>query len=448
MLKTLSPMSFATGFRNRSLAVLAATLLLASCVQDKDGDGVADARDRCPTVAAKTKDGCPAADASVAAVHFFIDKSGSMGGYYKKSAAFTNNITDLIFKVAQNDKPVDISLAAEGIEKYGGTVEQFANDIAKKEPTPGKSSQLDEIFESIAAKTDSGDISVFASDCILSFSDAEIKGNREINREKTGFLKNKINNTFNGLNKKGFGASVYAFRSGFFGTYYDYQNSKKVLNGEARPYYVWVIGNKNLLAKFDAQLANISSFKPEQELHFGLSDKPVKDYSIIPQIARKGDWMQNGDRNGIESVGDPKKAPVQFCLGLNLSSLPPYAQQLKYLNDNLKLEGQGCTVTFQAIEKKDADTKNLRSEPQKALLEKSTHLLLITITDMTLREAAISGSLPLRYDTWYASWSCDDDRDNGCSGKTFALEALITGVREAYETKNNTFIAFTVNLKK
>ena len=442
------PQSF---YRLKIAAVLLSCITICSCTNDTDGDGIANDIDKCPTVFARTKDGCPVA-AQVGTVHFFIDKSGSMGGYYKKGAKFTDDLTDLIYKTAQHYSKTDIWYSAEQTEKYSGSLEQFASDIANKEPKPGKSSQLDEIFETIAGKTDSNDISVFASDCILSFSDAEIRANPEINKEKTGFLKNKINKTFFDLNKRGFGASVYALTSKFNGLYYDYQNHPKMLSGEERPFYIWVIGNKDLLAKFDAQLADISTFTAEkkQELHFGLSDKPVTGYNIIPSVSRKGNWMENGDHSGIEEIGDAKKTPTQFCVAVDLSRLPPYAQRVSYLKDNLKTDAHDCTATITVLDKKDADITKLHSEPQKAALEKSTHVLLVEVTDMALKNATVNITLPLRTDTWYTDWSCMDDRNLAadCARKTFALEYLITGVKEAYETKNDAYVNFTLKLQQ
>ena len=173
-------------------------------------------------------------------------------------------------------------------------------------------------------------------------------------------------------------------------------------------------------------------------------------YSIISQIGRKGAWMENGDRNGIQEIGDPGKTPTQFSIGVDLGGLPPYAQDVAYLNRNLKLEHQGCSAVCTVLDKKDADRSRLRSEPQKAALEKSTHLLMIQLNSMALKKAGITVKLPLRYDTWYTAWSCMDDRSlaGSCAGKTFALEYLITGVKEAYETKNGNYLDFTINLQQ
>lgn len=433
-------------------ALMLFSLFSASCSNDKDGDGIADNLDKCPTVKGVGPDGCPEKK-GLNAVHFFLETSGSMGGYFKGNAEFPTIISDLTAKIDKSIKPIDIFFIAETTDKFNGSPQALSSEIANRKVSSQKSSQLHKIIADIAERTDSFDISLLVSDCILSFTDAEIKKDPEINKNAApSTLKNNIYATFADLNKKkGFGASVYAFKSKFNGTYYDYQNRKIELKGEPRPFYVWVIGRKDILAKFDAQLADISSFKPENELHFGLADEAVTTFKIFPTIEREGaDWMENGDRNGIESVGDPKKAPVQFCVGLDLSKLPPYAQTVSYLQEHLVLDPKGCEASFKIIPKKDVDVSKLRSEPQKAAFEQCTHMMLVKVTSLALKNASIAARLPLRYDTWYQDWSCMEDKNlsASCSGKTFALEHMINGVREAYETKNADYINIDLKLQK
>jgi len=433
-------------------ALMLFSLFSASCSNDKDGDGISDNLDKCPAVKGTGPDGCPE-KRGLNAVHFFLETSGSMGGYFKGNAEFPTIISDLTAKIDKSIKPIDIFFIAESTDKFNGSPQALSSEIANRKVSPQKSSQLHKIIADIAERTDSFDISLLVSDCILSFTDAEIRKDPEINKNAApSTLKNNIYATFADLNKKkGFGASVYAFKSKFNGTYYDYQNRKTELKGERRPFYVWVIGRKDMLAKFDAQLADISSFKPDNELHFGLADEAVTAFNIFPTIGREGaDWMENGDRNGIESVGDPKKAPVQFCVGLDLNRLPSYAQTVSYLQEHLVLDPKGCEASFKIVPKKDVDVSKLRSEPQKAAFEQCTHMMLVKVTSLALKNASIAARLPLRYDTWYQDWSCMDDKNLSvsCSGKTFALEHLINGVREAYETKNADYINIDLKLQK
>jgi hypothetical protein len=68
---------------------------------------------------------------------------------------------------------------------------------------------------------------------------------------------------------------------------------------------------------------------------------------------------------------------------------------------------------------------------------------------MDLKDAAIHLTLPVETDTWFTEWSSEDDKNILTSGnKTFALEYLIRGVKEAYDTQNKNYIDFSIHLSK
>lgn len=427
------------------LAVLCLLLsVFTACTDsDRDKDGVADDRDKCPTEFAKTKDGCPVKK-ELGKIRFYVDNSASMGAYFK-DPEFNEVVSDLSVKVDKKIKPVEIWYIADEAVKYSGDARQFSTDIATTKYTQQKSSQLHKMIADIAATRDSNDVAFLVSDCILSFPDADIKKNPEINRTSAAStLKNDIFGTFADLKKKGLATSVYAFTAKPTGTYYTYQNARIPMNGNyERPFYVWVIADKTLLADFNAQLADISTFKPEKELHFGLSEEPVKKYEIIPQIERTGSWMKTSD--GIEQL----KQDDQFCIAVNLNTLPAYARNKKYLEKHLDIEQKGCKVDFEVKEKEDVNKSKLKSEPQIRDFEASTHFIIITLKEMPAKDAAITLDLPLEYDTWFKEWSTMDDRNIAAADeKTFAFEHLINGVREAYDTKNNSYLHFSLSLKK
>lgn len=435
------------------LLCLSGLLLLTACRTDTDKDGIDNKIDKCPTVAAKTKDGCPTPDRPIAAVHFYLETSASMGGYFK-GQEFKNIVTDLTGKIDKqidHSKPLDIWYTSDQTTRFNGSAQDFSSAIATVKIAPGKSSQLHNILKNIAAKNGRDDISLLVSDCILSFPDADIKANREINAQSaSSTLKGNIYNTFADLKKKRTAASIYAFRSAFNGTYYDYQNTKKVLIGQQRPFYVWVIGDSSLLRKFNNQLADISSFKPAESMHFGLSGGSVGSYDIISQLRPKGSgaWMR--ERDGVADIELSKTSGTDIPVAVNLSSLPPYAQKIAYLNEHLQIKAEGATATITALDAKTIDKSRVTSEPQKLSLEGATHILMVHLSAMNLKDGEISISLPAEAPVWHRAWSCMDDRNLAatCANKTFALEYLIQGVQEAYEEKSANYFNINFHLSK
>ncbi len=435
--------------QNFRVLLLSLLLLFAACTtSDRDKDGVPDPKDKCPDVYAKTKDGCPE-EKQLGKVHFYIDNSASMAGYFKKNAEFNEVIADLTAKIDKEISRVDIAFIADSVKPYTNSVQQFSEDIARTPPAKQRSSQLHTMIQKLAARNDSNDISLLVSDCILSFPDEAIRGNSEINKDKApSTLKNNIYQSFYDLKKQGMATSVYAFTSKFYGTYYDYHNRPKNVAGESRPFYVWVMADKDLLAKFDAQLTDISSFRPEQSLHFGLTEEPVQDYTVLNQVEKEGRWKWNRGDKTIEDINTKEGTP-QFCVALNLANLPPYALTTDYLKEHLQLKAEGCEVELAKVQdKKAADQSKLKSIPEKKAFEEATHFLIFSVKALRVPNATVTVNLPLQYDDWYMNWSTMDDTGADMKNKTFALQYLIAGVRDAYETKNKNYIDFTVHLKQ
>jgi len=382
-------------------------------------------------------------------IHFYIDNSASMKGYFGNDAEFKTIISDLTTKIDKTIKPIDIWFSSGKDEKYPFDAQRFSSDIATTIIADRNGFQLYEMIKRIADKNDSCDISILVSDCILSFPDSAIKKNREINKQEApNALKNNIYSTFSDLKRKGFATSIYAFNSKFYDVYYDYQNTRtKKLKGNKRPFYILVFADKEILAKFNANLADITTFKPEKSLLFGLNEEPVMDYEIIPQIERIGKWMKSS--KGIKDIEMEKNEPMQFCVSINLENMPEYTKDVVYLQKNLIIGAAGCKVGFEVKEKGKLDKSKLKSEPQIKLYDKATHAIIFKVNEMALSEAKINVSLPLHYDTWYLDWSCMDDKNLSLvEGKTFAFEHFIAGMKEAYETKNKNHIDFSITLNK
>ena len=387
-------------------------------------------------------------------INFFMETSGSMAGYLTGSTDFVKTIPNLLIAIEQKVDSGKLKLhnffIADTITPFTGTTEDFINELSTKHPAKEKSSEMHKIFKMVADKTDSNDISIFVSDCILSYPDADIKNNKEINREKAeGGLKPFITSAFNSLQKKNdICASVYGFNSSFNGTYFTYQNGKLPLKGNVvRPYYLWVIGNKELLKHFNSQLKKLESFKPDNvAMDFGIFDEPVNDYNIFFRFKKSGQWEQDG--KGLTGFEIDKQAPSTVAIGLDLSSLPYYAKDTNYLKQHIQLKKDNVDFSISSI----LLPQNIdRAELKKNELDdftNATHILVLQISNMYKPRGELKFTLPLQYDTSYKSLSIMDDRNvSAISGKTFAFEYLIDGVRAAYQNPNQEFINISIPIK-
>lgn len=419
--------------------------LFISCKTiDTDGDGVSDQADQCSNIKGKKPKGCPILP-TIGKVRLYLETSASMNGYFGGNTEYKQIVTDLAVKIDKEISPVSISFISDTIRNFTHNATAFSNHIATTKIAKDKSSQLHEIFKKIALNTKNQDVSIFISDCILSFSNKVVKANPSINKTSaSSTLKNNIYSTFIDLKNNKQAASLYAFSSQFFGYYYDYQNVKTKLPGTVRPFYIWVIAKNNILPVFDEKLIRITDFKPEQSLHFGLINNIVNQYHILTQLGMGGEWtLIKSDAKqsdiGIEDVKVIKNNAQEFYAAVDLSSLPPYAQKPDYFAKNLKLNQKGCTAEVTVSAK--GNTDKLKSKKQKMFFAKATHIIKVKIKNIQLENATLQLTLPLQYDTWYEAWSTMDDKQVKTLGKkTFAFNYLVQGVMQAYNNTDKSFI--------
>lgn len=395
----------------------------------------------------KTEATVPKKAETIGSVHFFLETSASMGGYLKGGTTFKDVVADVVTK-ANQIRPVSLYTISGKPQPVTGDVNTFVAQMATTPLATGKSSELHQIFRQVGERATGNNVAVFVSDCILSFPDADIKRNPEINRnDASSTLKNSIYDQFATFSKQSIGATVLAYTSPFNGTYYTYQNQKQALKGEVRPFYVWIIGKQSLIAPFTQQLLENLSTAPAKRLDFGAAGA-LKQYDLFFSLNKSGEWR--AERNNLTNIEMGRKAkPIDFAIGLNLDALPDYAQAEAYLQKNLNVAADNGTVKLVKVQRKAAVETGRMSDREQKLLSQNTHVLTFRVSSLFADDATLTLKLPVRFDSWYTDWSTMDDRTtDGRRNKTFALEHLMTGVREAYQTNGNEFAAMRIKLSK
>lgn len=410
----------------------------------------------CKPGKAEPKAPAPVSEKKISKINFFMETSGSMAGYLQGATDFRKRIPNLLVSIEDNidngKVPVHSFYISDSIQPFNGNTQEFINEISTKRPTNGKSSEMHKLFEMIALHTDSNDISIFVSDCILSYSDdkLKIKGNQNINRDNAeGELKSTMTRAFNQLQRKGICASVYGFNSSFIGNYYTYQNKIIPLNGDVpRPYYMWVIGSRDLLIRFNKQLLETGSLEPHTiAMDFGLFDQAVTKGDILYNYRREGDWAVQED-GGLEDVVASAKKPCVFSVSVDLSSLPEYAQSPKYISTHLHPRMENGNLTIEKIELASKVDRNKLENDEQKLVNASTHVLVLRVKDI-YQSGDVKLSMPFDFDTSYTALSVMDDRTPAAiAGKTFALQHLIDGVTAAYGNTAKYYVNISIPLKK
>lgn len=379
----------------------------------------------------------------ISAIKVFLDNSESNLGYLQGATEFKTIITNLTAEISNPKltRKNHFNLIADSIVPLSYTTEQFINAVANSKIAPAKCSEVYKMVEQVSANLDSFDIGLLVSDCILSYCDT--KGNPNKNRDNAeSEQKTYIKSVFKKLSSKGICASVYAFKSSFNGKYFTYNNKIQYYKNQIRPFYIWVIGRKEQLTLFNTEL--LKNTHPDAQLHFGFDTEPKAKFALFFTTGKKGTCEIN--RDNISEIAVKPDKPVGFVMGINLDSLPPYAQTIEYVKENL-------STGFEHLKLKDVklrkDFELVKSNNrEKVFRESNTHFLYFELEDL-ITNTPVEITLDNKTDTWYENWSTMDDlTTENNNEKTFALIHLINGVKEAYEVKNSPFVKVKLTLKQ
>lgn len=375
-------------------------------------------------------------------IGLYLESSGSMMGYLKGSTSFKTVITDMVATLNSAEKTGKFSIytIAETANPYPGDAEKFIREIATVPMTTQKSSEMHKIFRNLLSQWKGNDVLIFTSDCILSFPNADIKKNPNVNKENAeSTLKAYIKTAFQEYQKQGAAVNIYGFTSPFNGTFYDYKNAKTTLNGTSRPYYVWIIGKKEMVAQTCKLLENQPSFKAHHELSFGFTDKPEANYVVVPSLAAKRNYKPSANFKEITEMeierGKDKGEEVWIGFTLNVPAAEMAAPA--HLKANLVVDGQNkVNAKVLDVKLKDEVIAQVKNAKERELVNgQCTHLVKLKVSELVAGKATLNLSLPYKADNWYEEWSTMDDSKilAETTPKTFAFVHLINGVKEAYQ---------------
>lgn len=385
-------------------------------------------------------------------IKVFIENSGSMDGYVRNTTEFEGALSDLLVQMQYKYSKENLNINFINTKIHPSEVDEVNTFVEKLDPNkaPYKvgqraTSKFNEILETILDSTTQQNISILISDCIYSLDKGkDTSGALELQKSltKSAFLeKSKVFD---------FSTLILKMNSKFNGNYYDKNDKITVLNGEYRPYYIWIIGRDKRITSFLKKI-NLNTLKGFKNSYY-LSNTSKKDtpyYSILKETNRIGRFKQTDRKtriiNSINNI-EYKDGKFQFSLAIDLSNIPV---DQNYLMDD-KNYNLPTGFTINAIEKIDQDKIHHRDF---VTLEKTsaTHFITVSTTSKyTLRDLKLelSNTIP----SWVKnSNSLDDTTIKNQLDKTFGLLYLIQGVSEAYEIQNTdskSHFSINITIKK
>lgn len=415
----------------KSIVLLACVVLLSTCQSDKKPCD-------CPQLnpaLQKPVDTC-------GKLKVFLENSGSMDGYgigYTEFKANLQNVVNLVENEA-TPKATELYYRNNRALRFKGTLDNFA---AGADPDLFKTYYKDSIYDrsktntadglaEIISGTKADEISIFISDCVYSPTNS----NQNIIHNFSLLRSNMQRSIEKKLSAdKDFSVLLYRFTSTFTGIYYDINDEDVWLTKKERPYFVWIFGPRELLAKIYHALPR----------YLGKNDKKFQVYAnfatvpINSAIKRSASYeLCDKSRWHIADVKDKNK--LNFELQADLSTLPFDAALLED-KKSYTLQAVPSTGNYELlrVQKHPDDGKTTfthefrigrQSAGKRKREKKNAGKVGHTLLTLTLQRPPMPA--------WVQQYDDPEGKDilKGPAVKdtrrTFGLKPLIEGVEQAY----------------
>lgn len=362
-------------------------------------------------------------------IDFFLETSVSMKGYVNVNQPGDYPLKDVVsYLITDLDKRYDgittIYTVSDSPRKYKQTKEHFNDQLRKGNLLQGRSSKLQNVFGPIIDSLQSNQVSILVSDCILDLGkDDAMTGGSSVTTKIYGHL----------INKPNAAVAVFKYLSDFNGTYYYDRKNTGSYNHSARPYYntilknrpfyVWVLGDKQLVKELLSQKL-FEKYDKVYAYNISMDDVP---FAILKE-PRKGKVAINTEQSTVLMKDVEQKRPVQVTIGVNLEKQPSFYENLFMNVENYEIRPSHLknTITLETATKSELkDNEGLGF----------THFLKPTLFDLDFTTKEIAFTLKSAPSTWFKEAHLTDDYQvpaETLEHKTFAFNFITDAFDKAY----------------
>lgn len=339
----------------------------------------------------------------------YIENSGSMDGYMCDGSELKDAVYSYASALSSYADTTELNYINSQIIPYNNEIESFIRDLTPQRfrIAGGNRSNSDiaQMFKDILNKIDDNTVAIFVSDCILDVP----------NGKAEDFFENRsiaIRNTFTKhLNQHAdLGVEIFRLESSFEGRYY-YSSGSESLNDVKRPYYMWVIGNKNILAYVNKQVP-FSEIKHGVKNYFAFSTNSVVPFEItnIKGVAKGNQCIPTRNCNG----------DYEFLIKTNIKST---LQGNDVLTNSSNYNTITSGIMINGVTELSGSSSSLYS-----------HIISVIITNTNKSFAERITLKPLSVPTWLEEVNDDTGKDIKKNlDKTTGIKYLIKGVADAYK---------------
>lgn len=335
-------------------------------------------------------------------LYVYMENSGSMDGYMCAGSNLKDAVFDYVSDLQKQSSTCSLFYINTQVIPRGGVLENYIQNLTPSAFAQAggnrQNTDLRQILETIMQRHERNAVSIFVSDCIL-----DITGNA---RDYFGNCQVSVKNIFNEAfaKDKNLGVQIMRLQSKFDGVWYCGTNNEKLRNVR-RPYYIWVIGNKYILAQINKKVPYIHILGG------------VDNYCAFAPSS--GDIPFDIERKTYV-VNHTKKIKVRILADLTgcLQGEAILQDPNNYVSDN----PQAKVVSVNRVTSPNS---------------KYSHLMEVEITNpKTVKQVSLLLSYPM-----LAGWVAKANDDSGTNikenmDKTTGLLYLVRGVAEAYKDQN------------
>ena len=186
-------------------------------------------------------------------VKVFIENSGSMDGYMCAGSQLKDAVYDYVSDINRVSDTTKLFYINSQLIPYEKDLASYVKDLSPESfrRYGGNRSNTDfgNVMASVLKSVDDTTVSILISDCIL---DLQSKNAIDYLTNCQIRIKDEVINAQKRVNN--LGIEILKLSSDFKGKYY-YPNGRfEVLQDVKRPYYIWIIGNKEALAELNRKV--------------------------------------------------------------------------------------------------------------------------------------------------------------------------------------------------
>lgn len=351
-----------------------------------------------------------------------------MNGYVDQGKSeFQQTVHDYLCDIEISGFPAEMNtffINSQVVPK-GNDVSEFINKLTPRDfkLSSGKKGTTDiaEVFKQVLSRTDENNLSIFISDCI--FSPGNVKDPRAYLTNQQIEIKKAFADHIASHQRQA--VMVYQMTSNFNGTYYDFNNKPRKLQGE-RPYYIWVIGH---IGQFLSLLTvRTKALDGAKNYWMCYNAFPFDtDYNVLLN-PKKGDFQLKA-KNTLSKARPAPDGEFMFTIGADLGIYSALLGE-DYIED---------TANYSRIIERNSNEDlfiELKENPTKS--SPATHLISLS-TKGYVPKGELQIALRCKTPGWAYEHSDLDDtsfsEDN--EGKTYGLKYLFNGIQQAFTARSD-----------